>query len=56
MTHTSSLKYTFVFGFVGGQLHARKFKKIMNSAGYKFVADTKEADIIVAHSAGTYTK
>jgi hypothetical protein len=58
MTSTNSAKhalsYSFSYGFLGGALHARKFKRQMQSAGYNYVLEPQNADIIIAHSAGCW--
>jgi hypothetical protein len=48
------LSYGLSYGFVGGPLHARKFKHLMNLAGYDHQLNLPQADIIIAHSAGCW--
>jgi hypothetical protein len=50
----SNLSFAFCFGFIGGPLHARHFKRLMRLAGYEHEIDPKKADIIIAHSAGCW--
>jgi len=48
------LSYAFSYGFVGGPLHARKFKRLMNHASFVYTLLPQKADIIIAHSAGCW--
>lgn len=41
-------------GFAGGPMHTRQFRKALSQAGFKVVKDRRQADVIVAHSAGIY--
>jgi len=41
-------------GFSGGPMHTRTFRKAVRRAGFSVVKNYREADIIVAHSAGIY--
>jgi hypothetical protein len=41
-------------GFAGGPLHTRYFRKKLTEAGFKVIKDRRQAEIIVAHSAGIY--
>lgn len=41
-------------GFAGGPMHTRLFRKSLSEAGFKVIKDRKQADVIVAHSAGIY--
>lgn len=51
---TVSLSFAFSYGLVGGPLHARRFKKLMQKAGFVHTKYTQKADIIIAHSAGCW--
>ncbi|MBX4191164.1 hypothetical protein KW794_03695 [Candidatus Saccharibacteria bacterium] len=41
-------------GFSGGPMHTRQFRKALTEAGFKVIKDRKNADVIIAHSAGIY--
>jgi hypothetical protein len=41
-------------GFAGGPMHTRQFRKSLSQSGLGVIKDRKNADIIVAHSAGIY--
>lgn len=42
-------------GFAGGPMHTRQFRKALSEAGFKVIKDRRQADIIIAHSAGIYS-
>lgn len=41
-------------GFSGGPMHTRNFRRALAEAGFKVIKDKRQADIIIAHSAGIY--
>ncbi len=41
-------------GFSGGPMHTRRFRQALAEAGYQLIKNRREADIIIAHSAGIY--
>lgn len=43
-----------IYGFSEGGYHSRRLRKALRSAGYRIIRDAKQADIIIAHSAGCY--
>ncbi|HUY85177.1 MAG TPA: hypothetical protein VMU97_01540 [Candidatus Dormibacteraeota bacterium] len=50
---TNPLSFAISYGFLGGPLHSRHLRKMLNKAGY-VEAPLSEADIIIAHSGGAY--
>ncbi len=42
------------YGWPEGNKHSKQFRKILKDSGYQISNHSKEADIIVAHSAGCY--
>lgn len=41
-------------GFSGGPMHTRQFRKALTDAGFQVIKNRRQADIIIAHSAGIY--
>lgn len=50
----SKLSYAFSYGFLGGALHSRDFRKLLHEKGYVPALSIMDADIIIAHSAGCW--
>jgi hypothetical protein len=50
---TKPLTFAFSYGFLGGPLNSRQLRKALRKAGYT-EAPLKQADIIIAHSAGCW--
>lgn len=60
MTVTSSrstpkplLRYFILYGFSGGKAHSRTFRRLMAEHGMQPATNVLDADIIIAHSAGS---
>lgn len=49
---TKPLSFAISYGFLGGPLHSRRFRKLLHKAGYIQANSPEKADIIIAHSAG----
>jgi hypothetical protein len=58
MTATSSpakpLSFFISYGFICGAKHGKELVKLLQSAGFRQAGDRSSADIIIAHSAGTW--
>ena len=52
-SRTRPISFGISYGFLGGPLNARQLKKSLRKAGY-VETSLDEADIVIAHSGGTY--
>lgn len=46
--------YAILYGMAEGPFHSRKLRQLLEEAGFQPVDDTKDADIIIAHSGGSF--
>lgn len=53
-TNSKLETYIISYGLLGGPLAGRRLRKLLAAAGYTLSTDTKQADIVLAHSAGCW--
>ena len=47
------LRYYILYGFSGGKAHSRRFRRLMAEQGMEPASNIFDADILIAHSAGS---
>lgn len=48
------MKVFFVYGFIEGRWHSKRFRRALRKRGYDVGRSLKNADVIIAHSGGCY--
>lgn len=54
ITSSKPLSYYVLHGFLGGKLHSRGLRRTLRNRGYSAALSAEKADIIIAHSGGSY--
>ena len=50
----SKLSFAISYGFLGGPAHSRRLRKLLVRHGYAQAQSVRQADIVIAHSAGCW--